>query len=131
MCPITNICLTLSVGCARVGADGRAVAAEEGENAALPSAASSDGRATRRVALTNRIAAGRGLEALATEEANSLAFELLATRSVRRRYLLRVVGQSVVRASIEDSDLLVVEEDEAPPDEAVMVAFCGTGRRWP
>ena len=114
MCPTTNICLTVSVGCARVGADGRAVAAEEGEDAALPSAASSDWRAARRVALTSRIAAGRGLEALATEEANSLAFELLATRSVRRRYLLRVVGQSMVRASIEDSDLLVGRRGRGP-----------------
>ncbi len=75
------------------------------------------------MALTGRIAAGRGLEAVATEEAYSLAFALLTTRSVRRRYLLRVVGQSMVRARIdEDGDLLVVEEDEAPPDGAVIVA---------
>jgi repressor LexA len=81
------------------------------------------------VVLTGRIAAGRRLEAVATEEAFSLAFELLTTRLVRRRYLLRVVGQSMVRARIdEDGDLLVVEVDEASPDEAVMVAFCGTGR---
>ena len=82
-----------------------------------------------RMALTGKIAAGRGLEAATTDEAYSLAFELLTARSVRRRYLLRVVGQSMVRARIEDSDLLVVEGDEAPPDEAVVVAFCGTGRR--
>ncbi len=81
------------------------------------------------MALTGRIAAGRGLEAVATEEAYSLAFALLTTRSVRRSYLLRMVGQSMVRASLEDSDLLVAEEDEATPDEAVVVAFCGTGRR--
>ena len=62
-------------------------------------------------------AAGRGLEAVAVDEAYSLLAvlaELLAARSGRRRYLLlRVVGQSMVGARIEDGDLLVVEEDEA------------------
>src|SRR5215216_3561489 len=46
--------------------------------------------AAGRAALMGRIAAGRGLEALATDEAYSLAAELLAARSGRRRYLLRV-----------------------------------------
>src|ERR671910_1744666 len=75
------------------------------------------------MALLGRIAAGRGLEAVATDEAYSLAAELLASRSGKRRYLLRVVGQSMVGARIEDGDLLVVEEDEAPPDGAVVVAL--------
>jgi hypothetical protein len=48
-----------------VGSDGGAAAIEEGEDPALPGA---------------------------TDEAYSLAFELLTTRSGRRRYLLRVVG---------------------------------------
>ena len=74
-----------------------------------------------------RIAAGRGLEAVAMDEAYSLAAELLAARSGRRRYLLRVVGQSMVGARIEDGDLLVVEEDEAPLDGAVIVALLGNG----
>ena len=78
--------------------------------------------------LLGRIAAGRGLEAVAFgDEAYSLAAELLAARSGRRRYLLRVVGQSMVGAGIEDGDLLVVEEDEAPPDGAVVVALLGEG----
>src|ERR687897_3922709 len=78
-------------------------------------------------ALLGRIAAGRGLEAVATDEAYSLAAELLTTRSGRRRYLLRVVGQSMVGARIEDGDLVVVEEDEAPPDGAVVVALLRDG----
>jgi hypothetical protein len=35
----SNICLTRSAGCARVGSDGGAVAAEEGEDPAFPGAA--------------------------------------------------------------------------------------------
>jgi repressor LexA len=82
--------------------------------------------AAGRMALLGRIAAGRGLEAVAFgDEAYSLAAELLSVRSGRRRYLLRVVGQSMVGARIEDGDLLVVEEDEIPPDGAVVVALLG------
>ena len=81
-----------------------------------------------RTALMGRIAAGRGLEAVATDEAYSLASELLATRSGRRRYLLRVVGQSMVGARIEDGDLLVAEEVGVPPDQAVVVAFLRRGK---
>ena len=83
--------------------------------------------AAGRIALMGRIAAGRGLEAVAVDEAYSLLAELLAARSGRRRYLLRVVGQSMVGARIEDGDLLVVEEDEAPLDGAVIVALLGDG----
>ena len=53
--------------------------------------------AVGRMALMGRIAAGRGLETVATDATYSLASELLTTRSGRRRYLLRVVGQSMVR----------------------------------
>ena len=83
--------------------------------------------AAGRTALMGRIAAGRGLEAVATDEAYSLAVELLSTRSGKRRYMLRVVGQSMVGARIEDGDLLVVEEDEAPPDGVVTVALLRDG----
>jgi len=84
--------------------------------------------AAGRMALLGRIAAGRGLEAVAVgDEAYSLAAELLAARSGRSRYLLRVVGQSMVGAGIEDGDLLVVEEDEAPADGTVVVALLGDG----
>jgi repressor LexA len=82
--------------------------------------------AAGRMALLGKIAAGRGLEAVAIDEAYSLAAELLAARSGRQRYLLRVVGQSMVGARIEDGDLLV-EEDEAPPDGAVIVALLRDG----
>src|ERR687889_665043 len=77
--------------------------------------------------LLGRIAAGRGLEAVATDEAYSLAAELLSARSGRRRYLLRVVGQSMVGARIEDGDLLVVEEDESPPDGSIVVVLLREG----
>src|SRR5829696_8291867 len=74
--------------------------------------------------LLGRIAAGRGLEAVAMgDEAYSLATELLTPHSGRRRYLLRVVGQSMTGARIEDGDLLVVEEDEDPLDGTVVVAL--------
>ena len=80
--------------------------------------------------MLGRIAAGRGLEAVAVDdEAYSLAAELLGSRSGRRRYVLRVVGQSMIGAHIADGDLLVVEEDEAPPDGEVVVALLGAGRR--
>ena len=52
--------------------------------------------------LLGRIAAGRGLEAVAVgDEAYSLAAELLGSRSGRSRYLLRVVGQSIIGAYIQ------------------------------
>ena len=78
--------------------------------------------------LLGRIAAGRGLEAVALgDEAYSLAAELLGSRSGRRRYLLRVVGQSMIGAHIADGDLLVIEEDEDPPDGTVVAALIGDG----
>ena len=77
--------------------------------------------------LMGRVAAGRGLEAIADEEAYSLAGGLLSARGGRRRYLLRVVGDSMVDARISDGDLLVVEEDEEPPDGEVVIALIGGG----
>src|SRR3712207_4410445 len=80
------------------------------------------------IPLMGRIAAGRGLEAVAmTDEAYSLAAELLSPRSGRRRYLLRVVGQSMTGARIEDGDLLIIEENEDPPDGEIVVALLGGG----
>ncbi len=78
--------------------------------------------------LLGRIAAGRGLEAVAAgDEVYSLAAELLGSRSGRPRYLLRVVGQSMIGAHIADGDLLVVEEDEDPPDGTVVAALLRGG----
>src|SRR5215207_3718893 len=78
--------------------------------------------------MLGRIAAGRGLEAMmAGDEAYSLAAELLLPSSGRRRYLLRVVGQSMTGARIEDGDLLVIEEDEDPPDGTAVVALLNGG----
>ncbi len=101
--------------------------AREGGRAKMIRLTEKGWEAAGRIALMGRIAAGRGLEAVATDEAYSLAAELLTVRSGRRRYLLRVVGQSMVGARIEDEDLLVVEEDEAPPDGAVIVALLRDG----
>ena len=78
--------------------------------------------------LLGRIAAGRGLEAVTVgDEAYSLAAELVGSRSGRRRYPLRVVGQSMIGADIAEGDLLVVEEDEDPPDGTVVAALIGDG----
>jgi repressor LexA len=66
--------------------------------------------------LLGRIAAGRGLEAVTMgDEAFSLTSELLFSPSGKRRYTLRVQGNSMTGARIDDGDLLVVEEDEDPP----------------
>jgi repressor LexA len=73
--------------------------------------------------LLGRIAAGRGLEALANEEPYSLAAELLASRSGRRRFLLEAKGDSMTGAGIEEGDLLVVEENPSPPDGSVVAAL--------
>lgn len=83
--------------------------------------------AAGQMALLGRIAAGRGLEAVATDEAYSLAAELLVSRAGRQRYLLRVVGRSMVGARIEDGDLLVVEEDESPSDGSIVVVLLREG----
>ena len=81
--------------------------------------------------LLGRIAAGRGLEAVAEEDdgAFSLVAELLGSRAGEgcRRYALRVVGQSMTGARIEDGDLLIVEGDEDPPDGEVVVALLRGG----
>lgn len=78
--------------------------------------------------LMGRIAAGRGLEAVAQgDEAYSLAQDLLGSKSGKRRYLLRVVGESMIGAHISDGDLLIVEEDEDPPDGTVVAALLADG----
>jgi repressor LexA len=41
--------------------------------------------------------------------------------------MLRVVGQSMLRAGIEEGDLLVVEEDDSPPDGTIVVALVEGG----
>ena len=79
------------------------------------------------VPMLGRIAAGRGLEAVPVEdETYSLPVQPFS-RSGKRRYTLRVVGQSMSGAGIEDGDLLVVEENENPSDGTVVVALLGGG----
>jgi len=73
--------------------------------------------------LLGRIAAGRGLEAVANEEPYSLAAELLSPRSGRRRFLLEAKGDSMTGAGIAEGDLLVVEENPSPPDGSVVAAL--------
>ncbi len=84
--------------------------------------------AVGRAPLLGRVAAGRGLEAVAVgEETYSLIADLLASASGRRRYVLRVVGRSMTDARIEEGDLIVVEEDPSPPDGSVVVALLKSG----
>lgn len=74
-----------------------------------------------------KIAAGRGLEALAVGESYSLTAGLLGSDSGKLRYLLRVVGESMRDGGIHEGDLLVVEEDPSPPDGAIVVALLNGG----
>ena len=73
--------------------------------------------------LLGRIAAGRGMEALANQEAYALVAELLNPRSGARRFLLEAKGESMTGAGIEEGDLLVVGENPSPPDGAVVAAL--------
>ena len=79
------------------------------------------------MALLGRIAAGRGLEAVATDEGRIRWRPSCFRRAPGGAYLLRVVGQSMVGARIEDGDLLVVEEDESPPDGSIVVVLLREG----
>jgi repressor LexA len=82
--------------------------------------------AAGRVPLLGRVAAGRGIEAIEVrDEAFPLAAELLVPRSGRGRFWLEARGDSMTGARIEEGDLLIVEEDESPPDGAVVVALLG------
>ncbi len=82
-------------------------------------------QAAGRVPMLGRIAAGRGLEAVPVDdEAYSITGQLFSGES---RYVLRVVGQSMSGAGIEDGDLLVVEENENPPEGTVVVALLKDG----
>ena len=73
--------------------------------------------------LLGRIAAGRGLEAMANEEPYSLAAELRAARPGSRRFLLEARGDSMTGAGIEEGDTLVVEENPSPPNGSVVAAL--------
>lgn len=78
--------------------------------------------------LMGRIAAGRGLEAISTgDESYSLFSSLLLSDRGGDRYVLRVVGDSMYGAHIADGDVLIVEENEDPPDGAVVVALLHGG----
>lgn len=80
-------------------------------------------RAVGEGTVMGNIAAGRGLEAVSTEEAFSLSAELLYPVSGKQRHLLRVVGESMIGANIHDGDLLVIEECEDPPEGTIVVAL--------
>ncbi len=74
--------------------------------------------------LLGRVAAGRGLDAIADEDPSfSLAAELLGSRTGSRRYVLEAKGDSMTGAGIEEGDKLLVEENEDPPDGAAVVAL--------
>ncbi len=73
--------------------------------------------------LLGKIAAGNGIEAIASEESYSLFRELLAPGNSKARFSLVAQGDSMFAAHIADGDLLVVEQDEDPPDGAVVAAL--------
>lgn len=73
--------------------------------------------------LLGRIAAGRGLEAIADEEPFSLVTEILGSGSGKRRMYLRATGDSMRDAGIGTGDILVVEEDPSPPNGARVAAM--------
>jgi len=75
--------------------------------------------------LLGRIAAGPGIEAHAGDEVYSLFGELASPRSGRRRFMLTATGQSMVGAGIADGDMLLLEEDESPPDGVIVAALLG------
>lgn len=72
--------------------------------------------------MVGAIAAGRGLEPVAEDEAFPLTAELLRSSSGRERVLYRVVGESMLEAGIRPGDVLVVEPDPSPPDGSVVAA---------
>ncbi len=80
--------------------------------------------AAGRAPLLGRVAAGRGLEAIADEDPSfSLFAELTGSHTGRRRYVVEARGDSMTGAGIEEGDRLVVEENEDPPDGAAIVAL--------
>ncbi len=79
--------------------------------------------AAGRAPLLGRVAAGRGIEAIADEGGSSLAADLFASRLGRRRYTLTATGDSMTGARIDEGDTLLVEENEDPPDGTVVVAL--------
>jgi repressor LexA len=80
--------------------------------------------AAGRAQLLGRVAAGRGIEAIEVrDEAFPLAAELLVVRSGKGRFWLEARGDSMTGARIEEGDLLLVEENEDPPNGTVVVAL--------
>jgi repressor LexA len=80
--------------------------------------------AAGRVPHLGRVAAGRGIEAIEVRDEDfPLAAELLVPRSGRGRFWLEARGDSMTGARIEEGDLLLVEENEDPPNGTVVVAL--------
>ena len=78
------------------------------------------------MALLGRIAAGRGLEAVATDE-GVFAGGRAAFGALRAALPLAGGGTEHGGGGIEDGDLLVVEEDESPPDGSIVVVLLREG----
>ena len=74
--------------------------------------------------LLGRVAAGPGIEAIADEGGTaSLAADLLVPRPGRRRYTVTAHGDSMTGARIEEGDTLLIEENEDPPNGALVLAL--------
>lgn len=72
------------------------------------------------VPLHGKIAAGRPIEAVVSEETIAIPDALLGRRPA---YALRVVGDSMIEDHIEDGDIIVVESREAAENGEMVVAL--------
>jgi len=79
------------------------------------------GRAARPVPLLGRIAAGRPIEALVSEDVLSVPEEFLHGR--REHFVLQVQGESMIEEHIQDGDYVVVEAREQAGDGDMVVAL--------
>lgn len=74
-----------------------------------------------------RAAAGPGIEAIVDGNfaggTSNLAADLLVSSKDRRRYTVTAHGTSMTGARIEEGDVLLVEENEDPPDGTVVLAL--------
>ena len=80
--------------------------------------------AVRSLPMFGYVAAGRPIEAIATEESVAIPEEFLPRRG--SYYVLRVKGESMIGDHIEDGDFVVVESrKEAAPGEMVVALIDG------
>jgi repressor LexA len=81
--------------------------------------------------LKGLITAGEPIEAIETDEKLSVPREMV--RHPERSYVLKVRGDSMIDDGIMSGDYVIIEENPAPPDGAIVVALiegtCATLKR--